>query len=161
MENGKRSFIKHWIETDYPTIHTMILADLDGDGRQELITGKQLLAHNGGDVGALEPSFVFYYKFQNGRFERHVLSYSYLEPYFRPGNQELPPNYVIGVGMRLSVGDLDGNGKPDIAVACRSGLYVFFNKGYTTMPRGASPLPARESYPGNTPFGTPSPALSR
>ncbi len=161
MENGKRSFIKHWIETDYPTIHTMILADLDGDGRQELITGKQLLAHNGGDVGALEPSFVFYYKFQNGRFERHVLSYSYLEPYFRPGNKELPPNYVIGVGMRLSVGDLDGNGKPDIAVACRTGLYVFFNKGYTTMPRVASPLPPRESYPGNTPFGTPRPARKK
>ena len=63
--------------------------------------------------------------------------------------------------MRLSVGDLDGNGKLDIGVACRTGLYVFFNKGYTAMPRGASPLPARESYPGNTPFGTPRPAQKK
>src|ERR1022692_435600 len=32
MENGKRSFVQHWIETEYPTFHTMALADLDGDG---------------------------------------------------------------------------------------------------------------------------------
>ena len=78
MDNGKRSFVQHWIETEYPTFHTMALADLDGDGRLELITGKQLLAHNGGDVGGLEPAFVFYYKFDKGRFERHILSYSNL-----------------------------------------------------------------------------------
>jgi hypothetical protein len=149
LTGGKRSFVKHWIETDYPTLHTMALADLDGDGRPELITGKQLLAHNGGDVGALEPAFVFYYKFRNGRFERHVLSYSYLEPYSRPGNKELPPNYVIGVGMRLSTADLNGDGRTDIVVACRSGLYVFFNKGYSPTSHGPNPLPDRDSYPGN------------
>lgn len=149
MVDGKRSFVKHWIETDYPTFHTMALADLDGDGKPELITGKQLLAHNGGDVGALEPVFIFWYKFRNGRFERHVLSYSYLKPYFRTAHQEPPPNYVIGVGMRLSVADLDGDGRPDIVVACRTGLYIFFNKGYSTRSQRASPLPDRDSYPGN------------
>src|SRR3984957_5459853 len=44
MQNGKRSFIQHSIETDFPTFHTMVLADLDGDGKPELITGQQLLA---------------------------------------------------------------------------------------------------------------------
>jgi hypothetical protein len=155
MTAGKRSFTKHWIETEYPTIHTMALADLDGDGREELIAGKQLLAHNGGDVGALDPVFVFYYKFRDGRFERHVLSYSYLEPYFRPGSKEPPPNYVIGVGMRLSTADLDGNGRTDVVVASRSGLYVFFNKGYAARTRVPSPLPDRETYPGNVQWEAP------
>ncbi len=149
MQNGKRSFVQHWIETDYPTFHTMVLADLDGDGRPELITGKQLLAHNGGDVGALEPVFLFYYKFDKGRFERHVISYSPLEPYFAPGYEGPPPVDIIGVGMRLSVGDMDGDGRPDIVVACRTGLYIFFNKGDMPRARNRSPLPDRDSYPGN------------
>ena len=38
---------------------------------------------------------------------------------------------MIGVGTRLGVGDLDGNGKQYLVVACRTGLYVFFDKGYT------------------------------
>jgi hypothetical protein len=157
MVNGKRSFVQHWIETEYPTFHTMALADLDGDGKPELITGKQLLAHNGGDVGALEPVFVFYYKIDKGRFERHILSYSYLEPYFADAYKGPPPNYVIGVGMRLSVGDLDGDGRQDVVVACRTGLYVFFNKGQSQRPRGKSPLPDRDSYPGNVNWENPRP----
>jgi hypothetical protein len=150
MEGGKRSFVLHWIETEYPTFHTMALADLDGDGKPELITGKQLLAHNGGDVGALEPSFVFYYTIDKGRFQRHILSYSHLDPLFaKPGYAGPPPQNVIGVGMRLSVADLDGNGKQDVVVACRSGLYAFLNQGYSPRSRGPNPLPDRNSYPGN------------
>jgi hypothetical protein len=150
MDGGKRSFVLHWIETEYPTFHTMALADLDGDGRPELITGKQLLAHNGGDVGVLEPSFVFYYTIDKGRFQRHILSYTHLQPLFaKPGYDGPPPQNVIGTGMRLSVADLDGNGKQDVVVACRSGLYIFFNQGYSPRTRGRNPLPERDSYPGN------------
>lgn len=150
LEAGKRSFVLHWIETEYPTFHTMALADLDGDGKPELITGKQLLAHNGGDVGGLEPTFVFYYTIDKGQFQRHILSYTHLEPLFpQAGFDGPPPREVIGVGMRLSVADLDGNGKQDVVVACRSGLYVFFNQGYSDRKRNRNPLPGRESYPGN------------
>ena len=155
VENGKRTFVTHWIETDYPTIHTMILADLDGDGRPELITGKQLFAHNGDDVGGFDPVFVFYYKFRNGHFERHVLSYSYLTPYFTDARNGPPPNFVVGVGMRLSVGDLDGDGRQDVVVACRTGLYAFMNKGYPTRGRGTNYLPKREEYPSHKAWEAP------
>ncbi len=148
MEGGKRTFVRHWIETDYPTFHTMALADLDGDDKPELITGKQLFAHNGGDVGAFEPVFVFYYKINKGSFERHIVSYSYVTPYFGPGSKnEQPPNYVVGVGMRMQVEDMDGDGRRDIVIPCRSGLYIFLNKGYTQRTRGTNWLPPRESYP--------------
>ena len=121
MEHGKRSFIEHWIETEYPTFHTMVLADLDGDSRPELITGKQMLAHNGGDVGAFEPTFLFYYTMNQGHFQRHILSYSHLLPYFTQSRDDPPPNYVIGTGMKLNAEDMDGDGQRDIIVACRTG----------------------------------------
>jgi hypothetical protein len=150
MVAGKRTFTQHWIERDYPTIHTMMLADLDGDGKPELITGKQLFAHNGGDVGALDPVFLFYYKFSHGHFERHVLTYSYLTPYFGSKNENgAPPSYVVGTGMRLNAADVDGNGKQDIIVACKTGLYIFYNNGYPSMQMKPSVLPARTTYPSN------------
>jgi hypothetical protein len=155
MEGGKHSFVHHWIETDFPTFHTMALADLDGDGKSELITGKQLLAHNGGDVGGYEPVFVFYYTIDKGRFERHIVSYSHLTPYFGPdAKDEPPPNYIVGVGMRLQVEDLDGDGRRDIVIPCRTGLYVFFNKGFSPRARVTNWLPPRESYPNHKAWET-------
>jgi hypothetical protein len=158
MDHGKRTFVKHWIETDYPTFHTMALADLDGDGQPELITGKQLFAHNGGDVGAFEPVFVFYYKFNKGHFERHIVSYSYLTPYFGPGNENTPPpTDVVGLGMRMQVADMDGDGRPDIIIPCKTGLYIFYNKGYSPRTRGTNYLPDRTTYPSHREWGQPKP----
>jgi len=159
MIDGKRTFTERWIEKDYPTIHTMMLADLDGDGKPELITGKQLFAHNGGDVGALDPVFIFYYRFSHGHFERHVLTYSYLTPYFGSKNENSPPpSYVVGTGMRLNAADVDGNGKQDVVVACKTGLYIFYNKGYPSMQVKPSVLPARTTYPSHVEWEKPHPA---
>jgi hypothetical protein len=148
MDGGKRTFVPHWIETEYPTFHTMGLGDLDGDGKPELVTGKQVFAHNGGDVGGFEPVFVFYYTIDKGRFQRHIVSYSHLTPYFGPGSEKQPPpDFVVGVGMRLQIADMDGNGKQDIIIPCKTGLYVFMNQGYSPRDRGANWLPDRDSYP--------------
>ena len=149
VEDGKRSFVEHWIETEFPTIHTMTLGDLDGDGKPELVTGKQMLAHNGGDVGGFEPTFLFYYSIDRGHFQRHILSYSHLLPFFTQHKDDPPPSYVIGTGMNLNARDMDGDGKLDIIVSCKAGLYVFFNKGHSPKTRGTNYLPKREAYPGN------------
>jgi hypothetical protein len=94
-------------------------------------------------------------KFDKGRFERHVISYSYLAPYFGPGSENKPPpTDVVGRGMRLNAADMDGDGKLDIIVACKTGLYVFFNKGYSPMSRGTNWLPDRSSYPSHREWET-------
>jgi hypothetical protein len=51
--------------------------------------------------------------------------------------------------MKLNAEDMDGDGRRDIIVACRTGLYVFFNKGPSPKARGTNYLPERNTYPGN------------
>ena len=56
--------------------------------------------------------------------------------------------------MRMNAADMDGDGRPDLVVACKTGLYVFFNKGYSTRARGTNWLPNRTTYPSHQEWET-------
>jgi hypothetical protein len=58
--------------------------------------------------------------------------------------------------MKLDVADMNGDGRSDIIVACKTDLYIFYNQGYSPKKRDASPLPDRTSYPSHIPWGSPS-----
>ncbi|KAF4529460.1 hypothetical protein B566_EDAN017865, partial [Ephemera danica] len=49
FKDGKIDFITHTFSTTTLQTHATIMADLDGNGKKELITGKRYLAHNGND----------------------------------------------------------------------------------------------------------------
>jgi len=147
LEHGKRTFVHHWIERDLGGFHTMELADLDGDGKPELITGKRLFPHHGRDAGEFDPLFLFWYKIENGRFERHILAYNHLPWYPAAETGNPPPNYAIGAGMRINVVDMDGDGRPDIVVSGKSGLYIFYNKGVPVKTQVPNRLSPESTYP--------------
>ncbi|MFM7564413.1 MAG: FG-GAP repeat domain-containing protein, partial [Planctomycetota bacterium] len=86
-------------------------ADLDGDGKAELITGKRWYAHNGGDPGGQEPPCLYYYTWNGHAFTRHVIDEGH-----------------IGTGLQIRTGDLNGDGRADIAVAGKSGTYLILSK---------------------------------
>ena len=52
----------HLIDDSWSQAHSLALADLDGDGTPELITGKRFMAHNGGDPDASGTLGVYYYQ---------------------------------------------------------------------------------------------------
>ena len=58
---GKLIFREEIIDNTYSQLHCIHFADLNGDGRDELITGKRVRAHNGGDPGAMDPPIICYY----------------------------------------------------------------------------------------------------
>ena len=52
-------------------------ADINGDGKKDIVTGKRFFAHNGADPGAYEPVMMYWYdiKRQKGKqpeFVRHA-----------------------------------------------------------------------------------------
>ncbi|MGI6416259.1 MAG: FG-GAP-like repeat-containing protein [Thermoguttaceae bacterium] len=136
---GRRTFVPHAIEEHYAQFHTMVLADMNGDGKLDLLTGKRLMGHDGRDGGEWDPLFMFWYDIAGGKFERHVIFLNNLQYYPGLANANDPPQYAPGTGMRITVGDVDGDGRSDIVVSGRGGLYVFFHRGMTPRLKSANP----------------------
>ena len=60
----KRTFVQHPIEEHYGQFHTMALADVNGDGKLDLVTGKRLLGHDGRDEGEWGSAIPFLVRHQ-------------------------------------------------------------------------------------------------
>jgi len=114
--DGKRIWEKHVIDGAWSQYHDMQLVDINNDGKLELLTGKRWMAHNGGDPGDAENTFVCYYTFTDGKMYRHIIDY---------GD---PKNGGSGVGIYFWTADISGNGKLDIVAPGKEGLYLFMQK---------------------------------
>ncbi len=115
-EDGSRKWIQHVIDLEGAQYHDMCLVDLDRDGELELLTGKRYRAHNGNDPGDNDDPFIYYFKMNNGRFDRYVIDKG-------------SPEVASGLGIYFWVEDVTGNGYPDIIAPGKEGLYLFENLG--------------------------------
>lgn len=113
--SGVRTWVKHPIDPFNSQYHTMRWADIDGDGKKELITGKRYRAHNGRDPGSNDPIGLYYFKWNGESFTKNVISYG-------------PLGEGKGTGLYFVVADLHKTGRNDIIVAGKDGLCVFFNE---------------------------------
>jgi hypothetical protein len=114
---GATLWKRHVIDESWTQAHAISLADLDGDGQEELIAGKCIWAHNGGDPGAGAPPAIYYYRWNRAtsNFVRHTIA---------------APGEGIALGRQYSVVDLNGDGRLDLTAPSKLGLWVFFNQGY-------------------------------
>ncbi|MBX2851896.1 MAG: VCBS repeat-containing protein [Phycisphaeraceae bacterium] len=101
------------LDESWSQAHAIHMADLDGDGKDELITGKRVFGHNGRDPGAKDPPILVYYTWDKkfDSFKRHVIA---------EGN--------VGIGLQIRTADLDADGDNDIVVAGKDGTQIVWNK---------------------------------
>lgn len=111
--DGKRIWKKHEIDKSWSQPHFLLLADLNNNGRKELITGKRYRAHNGKDPGGKDPVCVYYYEFDCNKkqWQRHTIS---------EGDK-------AGLGINTMAFDIDGDGDLDLVAPGKSGLFLFEN----------------------------------
>lgn len=125
FEQSGGSFIKHQLlntrkeEAQYGAafaqLHALDLADLDGDGLKDIVTGKRKGAHGNGLGAELDaPAVLYWFRLirepgQSPRFEPHLL------------------DSEAGVGTQVVVADINEDGLPDILSAARAGAFLFLN----------------------------------
>jgi hypothetical protein len=123
-ENGEITFKEHVIlnrdakpnkdGVAFSQIHSLALADIDGDGLMDIVTGKRFWAHgpHGPDAQSDDPPVLYWLKLTRPQ----------------KGQAEFVPHQIddaSGVGTQVVVGNVSDKEHPDIIVGNKKGLFVF------------------------------------
>lgn len=134
--SGERTWTKGVIDASVASVHTLLWADLDGDGKaHELISGKRVYAHEI-EPGATDGSLIAWYHFDpqaNGWVKHVIFQGAPAKDAPQKADQRLalkdfPPG-TAGTGLQLTAIDIDGDGDLDLVCPGKSGLYLFENLG--------------------------------
>jgi FG-GAP-like repeat len=105
------TFTEHLIDASFSQSHALVVADINGDGLPDLVTGKRYYAHNGRDPGEDEPPEIAWFELS------------------RDGNAPKWTKHVFdndsGVGTQFEVHDMNADGLLDVIVANKHGVYYF------------------------------------
>lgn len=110
--DGKTRWKMHVIDKRWSQAHAMAWTDLTGDGQPDLVTGKRVRAHSGGDPGSAESPAMYCYAWDQAArgFTRHLIADG------------------VGTGLQIRAADMDGDGKTDLVVAGKDGTQVLLRR---------------------------------
>ncbi|RLS58046.1 MAG: DUF1080 domain-containing protein [Planctomycetota bacterium] len=105
------TFKTHEIEKTFSETHAVVLADINGDGLPDFVTGKRWWSHGGHGPGGGEAAVLYWFelKRENGTatWVRHTIDED------------------SGVGTAFEVADINGDGLLDFAISNKKGTFVF------------------------------------
>jgi len=110
--DGESFFTTHTIDSTFSELHALVLEDINLDGLPDLVTGKRYFSHQGHGPGGLEPAVLYWYELlkdgkQKPVWIRHVIDDN------------------SGVGIQFVTADMNKDGKPDIIISNKNGVFYF------------------------------------
>ncbi|KAA5539716.1 c-type cytochrome [Roseiconus nitratireducens] len=118
------SFRKHTIMSDSSTdnpygvafsqLHAVALRDVDGDGLKDIVTGKRWMAHGGHDPGGLQSPVLYWFRCTRSGQGVEFVPYKVHDD--------------SGVGVDITLADLNGDAKLDVVSCSKNGLTLHFQR---------------------------------
>jgi hypothetical protein len=97
----------------FSQLHALAIADIDGDGLQDVVTGKRRWAHGvSGDIDPNAPPVLYWFRLvRDGSGDARYVA------------EKIDDD--SGVGTQVTVADLNADTKPDVVVANKRGVFAF------------------------------------
>jgi len=131
LHEGAITFVEHPIlradgeenaqGVTFAELHALALADIDGDGLPDLVTGKRFWSHGArGDPELGAPATLAWFQLVRGpdgvEWVAHVIDRD------------------SGVGTQVVAGDVDGDARSDVVVGNKNGTFVFLQRDEAPAP---------------------------
>ncbi len=112
-DGGSPAFLKRDLFRELLSeTHAMVLADIDGDGLKDFVTGKRWWSHGRNEPGADWPAMLYWFQASKRK----------------DGSIGFTPRVIdtdSGVGTQFTVADVNGDGLLDVAVSNKKGTFLF------------------------------------
>jgi hypothetical protein len=112
-------------------LHAVEIADVDGDSKPDIVTGKRFWAHNGNDPGENDLPLLVWFK-----------------PQVVAGGLKFQPHVIhddSGVGTQVTLKDANRDGKIDVLSVSKRGVHLLTQFPTASIPRSNHPREAPDA----------------